>query len=253
MTDRPADPLLRFGDPSALPDPAAVIFDLDGTIVDTIPTRVRSWSEAMQTAGITPDARLVGLMMGRDGRHAARALFAAAGIDATDDDVEAVDAEAGERFSRYNLAPALLPGVKALIDALDAAGTIPWSIATSSRRSSIDSSIRALGLDRSPSVTDGTHVAHAKPAPDLLLLAAAELGIAPERCWYVGDAIWDQQASRAAGMIPVAVETGAADTDTLVREGAAVVWVTMPGVHAELARRGLVAPPSGGGTEEQAG
>lgn len=233
---------LHHGVPAALPHPDAVIFDLDGTLVDTIPTRVRSWMEAFAAVGVVPDPAHVGQMMGCDGRRAVRELYAAAGRTASPDEMEAVDHDAGERFARYNVAPALLPGVGPLVRALAAGDRVRWSIATSSRRATVAASVGALGLARPPSVTDGTHVAHAKPAPDLLLLAAGELGLAPERCWYVGDAVWDMEAACAAGMIPVAVTTGATDTETLVRTGATVVWATMDGVHAELARRGLVAP-----------
>ena len=71
-------------------------------------------------------------------------------------------------------------------------------------------SIASLGLDVEPRIIDGGSVEHAKPAPDLLLLAARELGVEPTAAWYVGDSTWDMRAAVAAEMRPIAVLAGAA-------------------------------------------
>ena len=104
---------------------------------------------------------------------------------------------------------------------------MPWLIATSSRPEQIAASVAVLGLMRPAPVVDGSRVAHAKPAPDLLLLAAAEVGVPPGACWYVGDAKWDMLAAVAAGMIPIGVTTGAVSARTLLDAGAGWVVATL--------------------------
>ena len=64
----------------------------------------------------------------------------------------------------------------------------------------------------SPQLIDGSHVEHAKPAPDLLILAAQKLETRPNACWYVGDSTWDMRAAIAAGMVAVGVAYGARPT-----------------------------------------
>jgi phosphoglycolate phosphatase-like HAD superfamily hydrolase len=77
-------------------------------------------------------------------------------------------------------------------------------------------------------IVDASHVRHAKPAPDLLLLAAQQLSIEPGSCWYVGDATWDMLAAVAAGMVAVGVLAGSAvDAAALEQAGAAAV---LPGL-----------------------
>ena len=78
-----------------------------------------------------------------------------------------------------------------------------------------------------PLIVDGTHVAHAKPAPDLLLLAASRLEVDPADCWYVGDATWDMLAAVAAGMPAIGVTTGAVDAATLFAAGAGRVVASL--------------------------
>jgi phosphoglycolate phosphatase-like HAD superfamily hydrolase len=81
-------------------------------------------------------------------------------------------------------------------------------------------------------------VRHAKPEPDLLLLAAEQLGVAPGRCWYIGDSTWDVVAALAAGMIPIGVTAGAAvDEATLADAGAAVVVGSLLDVAGAIAGR----------------
>jgi beta-phosphoglucomutase-like phosphatase (HAD superfamily) len=94
-------------------------------------------------------------------------------------------------------------------------------------------------LSTQPEIVDGTHVENAKPAPDLLLLAAKELRVQPVDCWYVGDSTWDMQAARAARMSAVAVPYGAATPAQLRRAGAQAV-TTLRGLLRELRRRRLL-------------
>jgi phosphoglycolate phosphatase-like HAD superfamily hydrolase len=110
---------------------------------------------------------------------------------------------------------------------VDDAG-ITWAIATSSRPEQVEASLAALEFERRPRIVDGSRVEHAKPAPDLLLLAARELGVDPAAAWYVGDSTWDMRAAAAAGMVPIAVLAGAAVAAEELRDaGARVVLETL--------------------------
>lgn len=201
--------------------PAALIFDLDGTLVDTVQTRIAAWLRTFEEFGIPADRRQVAKLIGSDGRRLALIVADAAGraIDAAL--AEEIDRRAGEVFSELNTDPRPLPGARELLQALDAMG-LRWAIATSSRPEQVGKSIETLNLSRPPKIIDGSRVQHAKPAPDLLLFAARELGIEPSHAWYVGDSIWDMQAARAAGMSPIGVASGSATTDELEGAGASL-------------------------------
>lgn len=211
--------------------PAAVIFDLDGTLVDTVPARIAAWRETFADEGINIADERLEPMIGMDGRALAREVAREAGLELDDEAAERIDRLAGEGFDRHNRSPLALPGAAELLERLDREG-VTWAIATSSRAEQVAASVRALGLARPPRIVDGSRVAHAKPAPDLLLLAADELGADPDRTWYVGDSTWDMRAAAAAGMRPVAVLAGAAvDEPTLRTAGATVVLPTLRGLE----------------------
>ncbi len=206
-----------------LPRPAAVLFDLDGTLVDTVPTRIEAWARVFVEFGIPADRDRLATLIGVDGRRLAREVGTLAGRTIDDELAEAIDKRCGELYEGLNPDPRPVPGVAALVAALEAAA-IPWAIATSSRREQVGASVRALGLAHEPTIVDGSHVEHAKPEPDLLLLGAKELGINPTSCWYVGDSTWDMAAAVAAGMVPIGVTAGAAvSAEALMGAGAAVV------------------------------
>jgi HAD superfamily hydrolase (TIGR01509 family) len=203
--------------------PDAVVFDLDGTLVDTVPTRILAWREVLAEHGFVTDDATLAPMIGMDGRRLAREVAEHAGRGLDDDDAERIDREAGERFDAHNREPRPLPGAHDVLARLDAAG-ITWAIATSSRAEQVRGSVASLDLARPPRIVDGSRVPHAKPAPDLLLLAAHELDLAPDRCWYVGDSTWDMRASVAAGMAGVGVLAGAAvERSVLDDAGASLV------------------------------
>ena len=209
------------------PPPAAVIFDLDGTLVDTVPTRIAAWAQTFAEIGIAATAGQLGPLIGADGRTLAMRVAAEAGEIVDDERAERIDHRSGEIYSEMNTDPAPLPGVIEALATLDARG-VRWAIGTSSRRAQVATSVEALGLDHEPTIVDGSHVEHAKPAPDLLLRAAEELHVDPAVCWYVGDSTWDMEAAAAAGMLPIAVMAGAAVTrEELSASGARAVLETL--------------------------
>jgi HAD superfamily hydrolase (TIGR01509 family) len=217
--------------PANMPRPDGVIFDLDGTLVDTVKKRIDGWVEALGAAGLPTTPAAVGPMIGMDGKRLAREVAANAGRSLSDHEVEAIDHAAGEAFDRRNREPQPLPGLSEALAAIELCEA-RWVIATSSRAAQVTDSVASLRLEREPVIVDGSHVEHAKPAPDLLLLAARKLGARPERCWAVGDSTWDARAAVAAGMRAVCVTAGSAvGVGDLVAAGAAVVVPTL----AELA------------------
>ncbi len=220
-----------------LPLPAAVLFDLDGTLIDTVETRIAAWLEALGDAGFPTTRERLAPLIGLDGRRLAREIAALAGETIDDRRAEEIDRRSGEVYQRLNHAPSPLPGVRELIDAIEARH-VRWAIATSSRTSQVATSVAALGLDGAPTIVDASHVEHAKPEPDLLLLAARQLDVPPARCWYIGDSTWDMVSAVAAGMIPIGVTAGAAvDEATLVGAGAAAVVRSLLDVAEALAAR----------------
>jgi HAD superfamily hydrolase (TIGR01509 family) len=238
--------LVADGAPSAapgleeLPTPGAVLFDLDGTLVDTVGRRIDGWLAAFAEIGLQADAGLTAGLVGADGKRLAREVAAAAGASLTEDEIAALDRRAGAIFSELNEVPVPLPGVRDLLVAL-AEGPLPVIIATSSLGAQVTASVDALDLPERAIVVDGEHVAHAKPAPDLLLLAAERVGVPPAACWYVGDATWDFLACVAAGMIGIGVPTGAVGAQALLEAGAVVAIDGLDELADELRRRGLAA------------
>jgi HAD superfamily hydrolase (TIGR01509 family) len=207
--------------------PDAIVFDLDGTLVDTVGARIDAWAETFGERSIPVTREQLEPMIGMDGRRLAREVAAAAGRPLGEREADELDRRAGELFDQRNTDPRPLPGSGELLERLDARG-ITWAIATSSRAEQVSRSVEALGLAREPRIVDGSRVEHAKPAPDLLLLAARELDAPPEATWYVGDSTWDMQAALAARMSGIGVLAGAAvDAAALRDAGAELVIETL--------------------------
>jgi HAD superfamily hydrolase (TIGR01509 family) len=222
-----------------LPQPDAVVFDLDGTLVDTVERRIESWMRVFAETGIAADRREVAGLIGADGKRVAREVAQAAAERMDDARAEAIDRRAGELYDELNIDPQPLPGAHRLLAALQAS-PLEWAIATSSRRDQTTESIAALRLADAPRIVDGSHVEHAKPAPDLLLRAAEELGLEPGRAWYVGDSTWDMRAAVAAGMPAIGVTTGAVDADALRAAGAQLVVASLEELHATMLAAGVL-------------
>ncbi len=206
--------------------PRAIIFDLDGTLVDTVGTRVESWMAVFPRFGIDPDPEYLAPLMGSDGKLLARMVAEHYGVELQPGDDAQIDIEAGVEFRALNAHPRALPAARDILEALTDRG-MPWAVATSSLPDDARELVESLRLRTMPLICDGADVEHAKPAPDLLFKAAGLLHVEPGEAWYVGDSRWDMLASRAAGMRAIAVLTGATTEAELAESGADVIYPTL--------------------------
>ena len=225
-------------DLAELPDPAGLLLDLDGTLVDTVATRIEAWLSTFAEVGIPADREHVARLIGADGKRLAHEVAGVAGREISGQRAEAIDRRAGGVYSRLNSDPQPLPGARQLLRALERS-RLPWAIATSSRAEQVHASVAVLGLAGQPRIVDGSQVEHAKPAPDLLLAGAEILGVAALGCWCVGDSTWDMAAANAAPMTAVGVPSGAVSGEDLLAAGADAV-AELGAIESDLRRRGLL-------------
>ncbi|HEX9575757.1 MAG TPA: HAD family phosphatase [Myxococcales bacterium] len=201
----------------------ALIFDLDGTLIDTVYAHVFAWQKALDEAGMPIDGWRIHRRVGMSGGLFTRAVAREVGHDLTPDQAEALQRRHGELFRQLLPERRPLPGAVALLRRLREAG-VPHGIATSGRRPEIDASLAALEVPRDMVVVERGDVSRAKPAPDLFLACQQRLGVSAQDCYVVGDAVWDLLAARRAAMLSVGVLSGGYGEDELIRAGAYRVY-----------------------------
>ncbi len=157
-------------------DPA-FLFDLDGTLVDSVYQHVLAWREALESAGIELSVWRIHRRIGMSGGLFLNALLRETGRTMTPDDTARVQRVHAEAFARQVDQVRPLPGARELLVALTRA-TVPWAIATSGRLASARPMLEMLGVPAKVPVITRDQVAHAKPDPDLFLAAAERLGAA---------------------------------------------------------------------------
>lgn len=216
-----------------------LIFDLDGTLVDTVYAHVFAWQRALVEAGLPIEGWRIHRKIGMSGGLFARGVAREVGRALDEEEVRAVQRRHGELFRELQPERRPLPGAVDLLRYLTEHG-IPWGIATSGRRPEIDASLEVLGVPPDAVVVERGHVARAKPEPDLFMACAERLGVPPTECCVVGDAVWDLLAARRAGMLSVGVLTGGYGEEELVRAGAFLVFRDAAELRVSLDELGLV-------------
>jgi HAD superfamily hydrolase (TIGR01509 family) len=202
---------------------AALIFDLDGTLVDTVYAHVFAWQRAFAELDLPIDGWRIHRRIGMSGGLFARAAAREIGRPLADDEAEVLQRRHGEIFRELLPARRPLPGAVELLAELRA-DRIVHGIATSGRRPEIDASLAALELPADTVVVERGDVLRAKPEPDLFLACAERLGVEPRDCYVVGDAVWDLLGARRAGMLSVGLLSGGYGEDELTRAGAFRVY-----------------------------
>jgi beta-phosphoglucomutase len=186
----------------------AVLWDLDGTLVDSRDQHWRAWRSAMAAEGVTITERQ---FLTSFGQRNDAILTGWLGERATPDFITRVGEDKEQRFRELveREGATLLPGVAHWVQALGAAG---WAqaIASSAPRLNVEVSYHALGMaEWFGAVVSAEDVRHGKPDPEVFLVAAARLGVPPARCVVVEDAAAGIEAARRAGMASIGVGDGA--------------------------------------------
>jgi HAD superfamily hydrolase (TIGR01509 family) len=217
----------------------ALIFDLDGTLVDTVYPHVYAWQRAFAEVGMPIDAWRVHRKIGMSGGLFTRAVGREIGRPLSPDEAEALQHRHGEIFRELEPTRRALPGASALLGRLRADG-VPHGIATSGRRPEIDASLEALGVPDDTVVVPRGEVSRAKPEPDLFEECARRIGVHPDDCYVIGDAVWDLLAARRAHMLSVGLLTGGYGEDELIRAGAFRVYRDTSELDGSLDELGIV-------------
>jgi phosphoglycolate phosphatase len=186
---------------------AAVLFDLDGTLVDSAPDLAGAANGLREARGL-PALPLAELrpMVGAGARGMVGAAF---GIKPGDEGFEALRDEFLQVYEQRLLqSTAVFPAMAQVLQSLEAAG-LRWGVVTNKAERFSLPLLQGLGLHgRAAALVCGDTTPHAKPHPEPLLEAARRLGVAPQQCVYVGDDVRDMQAGRAAGMPTLAAGWG---------------------------------------------
>ncbi|HEY0230102.1 MAG TPA: HAD family hydrolase [Dokdonella sp.] len=201
------------------PQPA-FLFDLDGTLVDSVYQHVLAWQEALEAEGIVLSVWRIHRRIGMSGGLMMNILLRESGSVIDDARAERLRQLHAAAYNRRSALIRPLPGARELIAWLTAAG-LPWAIATSGRMETAGPLLESLGVDlaRTPVITRD-QVKYAKPDPDLFLAAADRLGVPIESATVVGDAVWDMLAARRARALGIGLLSGGYSEDELERAGA---------------------------------
>jgi HAD superfamily hydrolase (TIGR01509 family) len=203
--------------------PPAFLFDLDGTLIDSVYQHVLAWREALEETGMELSVWRIHRRIGMSGGLFVNALLREVGGDLSTVDSERLQTVHAEAYKRLVSQVRPLPGARELLQAL-AAENVPHAIATSGRLETARLSLEMLGVSPDLAVVTRDQVRYAKPDPDLFLAAAERLNVPIERCVVVGDSIWDLLAAQRARALGVGLLSGGYGEQELERAGAYRVY-----------------------------
>ena len=217
----------------------ALIFDLDGTLVDTVYAHVFAWQRTLAEAGMPLEGWRIHRKIGMSGGLFTRAVARELGRDISSSEEAALLNRHGELFLELLPERRPLPGAVELITFLKSS-KILFGIATSGRRPEINASLEVLGIGGETVVIERGDVARAKPEPDLFLACQQRLGVGTADCYVIGDAVWDILAARRADMLSVGLLSGGYGEDELSRAGAFRVYRDPAELHRSLDELGVL-------------
>jgi HAD superfamily hydrolase (TIGR01549 family) len=221
----------------------AFLFDLDGTLVDTVYQHVLAWREALGAAGIELAVWRIHRRIGMSGGLLVNALLRETGRHVTSSEITNIQRLHTEAYGRLAKQVRPLPGARELLSFLTEAG-VRWAIATSGRMENARPALDILGIDQSVTVVTRDQVPYAKPDPDLFMAAANRLGVELQDAVVVGDSVWDMLAARRARALGVGLLSGGYGQDELERAGAYRVYEEPADLMRHLDEVGVRTPPT---------
>jgi HAD superfamily hydrolase (TIGR01509 family) len=201
----------------------AFLFDLDGTLVDSVYQHVLAWREALEETGIELAVWRIHRRIGMSGGLLANNLLRETGRRITAEEAAQLQRVHAQAYARQVKQVRALPGARELLAYLSKTA-IPWAIATSGRLENAAPTLKILGLGDQVPVVTRDQVEHAKPDPDLFLAAAERLGVEIGQSYVVGDSVWDLLAARRARALSIGLLSGGYGREELERAGAYRVY-----------------------------
>ena len=205
-----------------VPQPA-LLFDLDGTLVDSVYQHVIAWQEALATCGIELSVWRIHRRIGMSGGLFIDALSRETGVRLDEELSQRLRELHAQAYLRRHETVVPLPGARELLAHLHER-QVPFAIATSGARHTAGSALALLGLPDDVPVVTRDLVERAKPDPHLFLAAARRLGVDPAHCFVVGDSVWDLLAAQRAGALGIGLLSGGYGREELERSGAYRVY-----------------------------
>jgi HAD superfamily hydrolase (TIGR01509 family) len=200
-----------------------LLFDLDGTLIDSVYQHILAWREALEQVGMLFSNAAIHRRIGMSGDLIVRSFVRDSGRKLNLKEIEYLKKLHADAYKKREGEIRLLPGAHDLISVLSRE-SIPMAIGTSSRREDAQAPLDMLGVSRGITVVTADEVANAKPAPDLFLTCAERLGVDIKHCMVVGDSTWDILAAQRARTLGVGLLSGGFSEDELLRAGAYRVY-----------------------------
>ncbi|MDQ0654110.1 HAD family hydrolase [Pseudomonas cedrina] len=200
------------------------IFDLDGTLTDSVYQNVAAWKEALDAERIPLAMWRVHRRIGMSGGLMLKSLSRETGLDISEQQARRLEDLHAEAYARLQGQIIALPGALQLLETLSEAG-LNWCIATSGGVDTAKINLKALQLDiEQVNIITRDDVNYGKPDPDLFLAAAERMQVPIDECLVIGDAVWDMLAARRAKTTGIGLLSGGYDIGELERAGALRVY-----------------------------
>ena len=199
------------------------LFDLDGTLIDSVYQHVIAWRAALSAIGIDLSVWRIHRRIGMSGGLFVQALLRETGRSLSAEDIARLQEAHATEYAKQADSVTALPGARELLAALTGAG-VRWGIATSGYAATARPALQLLGLPEDTPMVTRDLVRHAKPDPDLFLAAARRIGVDVRNCMVVGDSVWDLLAARRARALGVGLLSGGYGRDELISAGAYRVY-----------------------------
>jgi HAD superfamily hydrolase (TIGR01549 family) len=207
----------------ARPAQPAFLFDLDGTLVDSVYQHVVAWREALEDVGINLPVWKIHRRIGMSGGLFVNALARELDTELDREILDTLPALHADAYMRHFHSVRPLPGATELLSTLSESA-VPWAIATSGAERSAKPALELLGVGPETPVVTRDQVRYAKPDPDLFLTAAERIGVGISDSLVVGDSVWDLLAARRANALGIGVLSGGYGREELIYSGAFRVY-----------------------------
>jgi HAD superfamily hydrolase (TIGR01549 family) len=201
----------------------AFLFDLDGTLIDSVYQHVVAWREALEGVGINLAVWKIHRRIGMSGGLFVTALARELDTDLDRETLARLPALHAEAYIRQFDSVRPLPGARDLLAALTEQG-VPWAIATSGAERYARPALDLLGVSQETTLVTRDQVRYAKPDPDLFLTAAERIAVGIQDSMVVGDSVWDMLAAQRARALGIGLLSGGYGREELIYSGAFRVY-----------------------------